>query len=114
MMTSASKAKGSQFERDCAKVFNDNGYPQVERRYGAGNTIDKGDLNGFAHEVVLECKNLKSITLSTIADETAREKANAKAKVGVAIIKRRGKSAEHSYCVLSFADLIYLLKESGF
>lgn len=113
-MANSNKDKGSQFERDTVRVFNENGYPHVERRYGAGNTIDKGDLNGFAHEVIIECKNVNSITLSTIMDETAREKANAGAKVGVAVIKRRGKRAEHAYAVLTLLDLIYLLREAGF
>ena len=91
-MTTPEKAKGSQWERDVAKVFNEMGYPQVERRYGAGNTIDKGDLNGFAHAIVIECKNVKSITLASIMDETAVERKNAKADLGIAVIKRRNKA----------------------
>lgn len=113
-MANANKNKGSAFERDVVRVFNENGYPHVERRYGAGNTVDKGDLNGFAHEVIVECKNLAKVTLASIMDETAREKANADAKVGVAVIKRRGKRAEHAYAVVTLPDLIHLLKEAGY
>lgn len=75
--------------------------------------MDKGDLN-VAPGVVVECKNLSKITLSTIADETKREKENAKADIGVALIKRRGKSSEHGYALLSIPDLIFLMKKSGY
>jgi Holliday junction resolvase len=113
-VTTPEKAKGSQWERDVAKVFNEMGYPHVERRYGAGNTVDKGDLNGFAHAIVIECKNLKSITLSTIMDETARERANAKADIGLAVIKRRNKPARQAYAVVTLEEMIYLLKQAGY
>ena len=111
-MTTPEKAKGSKFELDVAKYFNERGFPYVERRYGAGNTMDKGDLNGMPG-VVFECKNLKSITLSTIIDETLVEQANAKADYGIAIIKRRNKSVAQSYAMLTLEQLISLLKDAG-
>jgi len=113
-VTTPEKARGSQWERDVAKVFNDMGYPNVERRYGAGNTVDKGDLNGFAHAIIIECKNLKTITLSTIMDETARERENAKAELGIAVIKRRNKPARLGYAVVTLEEMIYLLKQAGY
>ena len=113
-MTTPEKARGSQWERDVAKVFNDMGYPNVERRYGAGNTVDKGDLNGFAHAIIIECKNLKTITLSTIMDETAKERENAKAELGIAVIKRRNKPARLGYAVITLEEMIYLLKQAGY
>jgi Holliday junction resolvase len=113
-MTTPEKAKGSQWERDVAKVFNDMGYPQVERRYGAGNTIDKGDLNGFAHAIVIECKNVKSITLASIMDETAVERKNAKADLGIAVIKRRNKSPRLAYAVVTLEEMVLLLKAAGY
>lgn len=111
-MTNPNKDKGSQFERDVAAYFNANGFPLVERRYGAGNTLDKGDLNGI--QMVIECKNLAKITLSTIMDETAREVENSHFNLGAAIIKRRGKGAKDAYCVLSFDSLLALLKDAGY
>jgi len=113
-VTTPEKARGSQWERDVAKVFNDMGYPNVERRYGAGNTVDKGDLNGFAHAIIIECKNLKTITLSTIMDETAKERENAKAELGIAVIKRRNKPARLGYAVVTLEEMIYLLKQAGY
>ena len=111
-MTNPAKIKGSQFECDCVKVFNDNGFPHVERRYGAGNTLDKGDVNGI--QAVIECKNLAKITLASIMDETARETANSHFDLGIAVIKRRGKSADHAYAVVTLLDMITLLKAAGY
>jgi hypothetical protein len=106
------KDKGSQWERDIVAYFNANGFPHVERRYGAGNTLDKGDINGI--QAVIEAKNLAKITLSSIMDETAREVSNSHFKLGIAIIKRRGKGAQGAYCVLSFDHLLSLLKDAGY
>ncbi len=111
-MANRNKDIGSQFERDVVAYFNSNGFPHVERRYGAGNTVDKGDINGI--QAVIECKNLAKITLSTIADETAQEVANSRFEIGVAIIKRRGKGVRGAYCVLSFDHLLSLLKDAGY
>ena len=111
-VTNANKAKGSTFEREVVAVFNANGFPHVERRYGAGNTVDKGDLNGI--QAVIECKNVKSISLASIVDETNRERANSRFKLGVAVIKRRGKGAEHSYAVMNLTDMCALLKDAGY
>ena len=113
-MTTPQKAKGSQWERDVAKCFNENGFPNVERRYGAGNTIDKGDLNGFAGEIVIECKNLGKITLSSIMDETAVERENARASIGLAVIKRRNKPTGQAYAVVTLVEMIQLLKDAGY
>jgi Holliday junction resolvase len=111
-VTSAAKARGSQWERDIVGAFIDNGFPKAERRYGAGAQLDKGDIRGVSDDLVIEAKNLAKITLSTILDETQREKENAKAKMGVAIIKRRGKNPLQAYCVMSLEDLLYLLREA--
>ena len=51
-MTNPNKAKGSKWELDVAKYFNERGFPEVERRYGAGATLDKGDINGVKDTVV--------------------------------------------------------------
>ena len=113
-MTNPGKARGSAFERDVVRVFNENGYPQVERRYGAGAQKDKGDLNGFAGAVVIECKAEKRIDLAGYADETLIEKANAKADLGVTVVKRRGKRAEHAYAVVPLTEMVALLKAAGY
>jgi len=111
-VTSPAKAKGSQWERDVAKYFNESGFLNVERRYGAGNTVDKGDINGM-RGMVIECKNLKTITLSTIVDEALHEQENAKADYGVSIIKRRNRGVDQAYVVLTLKQFIELLHETS-
>lgn len=111
-MTTPEKAKGSQFERDVAGYFNERGYVSVERRYGAGNTMDKGDLNGMPG-FVFECKNLGRITLASIVDEALTEQENAKARYGVSIIKRRRRHVKESYVVLTLEQFISLLQDNN-
>ena len=106
-MTSPQKAKGSQWERDVAKYFNERGFPEVERRYGAGATLDKGDINGVKDSAV-ECKNVAKITLASIMDEALVEQQNAKKRFGISIIKRRNKSAKDAYVVMTLKQWIDL------
>lgn len=110
-MTTPQKAKGSQWERDVAKWLRENGFEYAERRYGAGVKMDKGDLVGIPG-VVIECKNLGRITLSTIIDETDRERINADAAVGIAVIKRRGKGPAEAYAMTKLPQMAYLLREA--
>jgi len=107
-MTTPNKAKGSQWERDVAAYFRDNGFPEVERRYGAGAQADKGDINGMPG-FVIECKNLGRINLNSIMDETLREQANAKKMFGIAIIKRRNRPTKDAHVVMTFDQFVSLL-----
>ena len=111
-MTNKAKAKGSQFERDVVAYFNANGFPLVERRYGAGALKDAGDINGI--QAVVECKSLAKITLASIMDETEVEIENSKFDTGFAIIKRRGKSVDKAYLVIQLDRALPLLKDAGF
>ena len=110
-MTTPEKAKGSQFERDVAQYFRDNGFPYCERRYGAGATLDKGDITGLGPEIVIECKNHKSLDLSGWIGEAERERDNAHAKYGIVVSKRRNKGVANAYVVLTLADFVELWKE---
>ena len=107
MMTSPQKAKGSQWERDVAKYFNERGFPEVERRYGAGATLDKGDINGVK-DTVVEAKNWAKIVLATIMDETLVEQKNAKKLFGIAVIKRRNKNVKDAYVMMTLENWIDL------
>ena len=110
-MTSPEKARGSAWERTVAKYFNERGFLRVERRYGAGNTLDKGDLNGL-RDVVIECKAVKAINLADIMNETLRERENAKAKYGVAVIKRRNRGVDQAYVMMTLENFCTLLHET--
>jgi len=107
MMTNPNKAKGSKWELDVAKYFNERGYPEVERRYGAGATLDKGDINGVK-DTVVEAKNWAKITLSTIIDEALVEQKNAKKRFGISVIKRRNRNVKEAYVVMTLEQWIDL------
>ena len=109
-MTTPEKAKGSQWERDIANYLVEAGFIYAERRYGAGNTQDKGDINGMPG-LVIEAKNHKTMNLPGWLAEAEVERANAKAEYGVVVIKRRGKPAAQGYVVMTLADFAKLWRE---
>jgi len=106
-MTNPNKARGSKWELDVARYFNERGYPDVERRYGAGATLDKGDINGVK-DTVVEAKNWSKIVLSTIMDEALVEQKNAKKRFGISVIKRRNKNVKDAYVVMTLEQWIDL------
>ena len=107
-MSNPSKAKGTSFESACVDYFRANGYPNCERRALAG-ALDKGDLTGIP--VVVECKNVKAINLAAFVDEAVVEATNAGAPLGIAVIKRRGRSdAGEAYAVMRLSDAVELIR----
>ena len=87
-MTSKSKAKGSQAERDVVKWLKQ-WFPYVDRRL-AGATLDKGDISGIPG-VTIEIKNHAKMDLAGWLQELATEMANDRAWTGVVLHKRKGK-----------------------
>lgn len=92
-MTNKSKAKGTQFETQCARWLTERlGYP-VERRALHGNK-DVGDLawligKGGARGIV-ECKAVKAITAANVSEwrrQTVAERENAGARFAWLAIK---------------------------
>ena len=114
-MTTPQRAKGSQFERDVAGYFVARGFKGVERRYGAGATLDKGDINGLQQfGVVVECKNVAKVTLSSIVNEATTEAKNAGLPFGVAVIKKRNSGVAESFVVMTLKDFIEFGMSDGF
>lgn len=112
-MVNRSKQKGTAWESEIVAYLNTCGWPHVERRTLNG-AADRGDIAGIPG-IVIEAKSVKTITLGAFVDEAAKERANAGADLGVAWIKRRGKSsAEHGYVVMDGAQFAWLLKEAGY
>ena len=112
-MVNRSKAKGTAWESEIVTFLIGQGWPHVERRTLNGAT-DRGDIAGIPG-VVIEAKSVKTITLGAFVDEATQERANDRADLGVAWIKRRGKtSAEHGYVVMDGAQFARLLKEAGY
>lgn len=90
-----------------------NHVPYAERRT-LGGANDQGDIAGIPG-VVIECKAERAITLSSYVDETEKERTNNGARLGVAWIKRRGKTSPGAgYVVMTGAQLIQLLQDAGY
>lgn len=110
---SASKRKGTAWETAVVTYLRENGAPHAERRTLNGAN-DRGDIAGIPG-VVIECKNEKAVTLAAYADETTTETANDGARIGLAWIKRRGKtSPAHAYVLLDGATAVRLLADAGY
>jgi Holliday junction resolvase len=113
-VTTPSKRKGSEFERDTVKWLVSIGFENAERAYGAGRQDDVGDIDGIKH-VTIECKNEKRIDLPQYLRELEVEMAHAKAKTGVVLVKRRGtKSVSDAYAVMPAWLWADLLKQAGY
>ena len=110
-MTTPEKAKGSQWERDIVKYLQERGFIYAERRGLAGQQYDKGDITGLGPDIVIEAKNAKSIDLAGFLREAEVERDNAKAKYGIACIKRRNKNVSQAYVVMSLEAFVDLWKE---
>ena len=88
-MSSKSKIKGSQAERDVVKWLKQ-WFPYVDRRL-AGATLDKGDISGIPG-VTIEIKNHATMKLAEWLGELQVEMENDKAWTGVVLHKKKGKS----------------------
>lgn len=110
---SASKRKGTGWETAVVQFLKENGVPHAERR-ALNGTKDRGDIAGIPG-VVIECKNERAVTLAAYADEAAIEAHNDGAPIGLAWIKRRGRSSPGAgYVLLNGATLIRLLADAGY
>lgn len=109
-MTSAAARKGSQFERDVVAYLREQGFPYVERAYGAGRPDDTGDLDGIPGWC-FELKNHQRIDLAAWADEARAEQAHARAQHCAVIAKRRGKPVGRAYVVLDLEQFVELLAD---
>lgn len=112
-MSSPSKRKGSQYERDVVAFLREYGWPSAERAYGAGRQDDVGDIDGVFFTV--ECKAEKSIDLPGYLRELEREMKAAGNEMGVVLVKRRGAAnAAESYAVMPAWLWASLMKEAGY
>jgi hypothetical protein len=106
-----SKARGTAWESAIVAYLAEL-WPYVERRTQSG-AKDRGDIAGLPG-VVIEAKSAARMELSEWAKETAAEVSNAKARIGVTWIKRRGKtSAADGFVIMDGRTFAYLLKEAG-
>jgi hypothetical protein len=92
---SRSKDVGTAAETALVRWLRDNGWPGAERRALRG-TLDAGDVTGtpcLAWEVKAgqQAQEPGEGLLTTWMDETEAERRNARADVGVLVLRRRGK-----------------------
>lgn len=108
---SKERAKGTAWETAIVGYLRACGVTGAERRALAGNS-DRGDIAGLP--VVIEAKNAAAIRVDWI-DEANRERDNAGADLGVAWVKRRGKTSPANGLVLmDGATFIGLLRAAGY
>ncbi len=111
---SASKAKGTTFERLMADFLAwELGDDDIDRRALNGGN-DRGDISGVRvgpYRLTVECKNTKAMALGTWVREAEVEAINDGALAGVVIHKRSryGKAAEQ-YVTMTARDLVAILK----
>lgn len=107
---SASKRKGSTFERAVVEYLADHGFPQAERRVSNG-TKDRGDVAGIKGWV-LEVKNCARIDLAGFMAEAKAEAANAGVDRYAAVVKKRQHGVADAYAVVPFWLLAELLADA--
>lgn len=109
-MSSRSKIKGSQAERDLVKYLQE-WFPYAERRL-AGATLDKGDISGI-NGVCIEVKNHAKLDLAGWLAELEVETVNAKAWTGAVIHKRKGKgNPAEWYATMPVSVWVELLRKA--
>lgn len=90
-------------------------FPNAERRTLTGSS-DRGDINAHPH-LMIEVKNHRQINLAEFIDQTRTQADNAGAWLGVAWIKRRGKSDPAAWYVAmdgaTFLQILTRLVRAG-
>ncbi len=112
-MVNKSKIKGTLWESAIVAALKSAGYIYAERRALAGG-FDKGDITGIPG-VVIEAKNVATITIGPFIQEAETEKINAHADIGVAWVKLRGKaSAMDGAILMSPSQFLDILAKVGY
>lgn len=112
----SAKAAGTMFENHVvwflADALDDD---RIERRARNGSK-DRGDVSGVrtvtGQRVVIECKDVRAMSLSGWVDEVETERGNDDAAVGVVVHKRLRygeKNMGGTYVTMTLADLAVLL-----
>lgn len=114
-MVNKPRIKGTLWETAVCQYLREHGFLATERRALAGNT-DRGDIAGI-QGVMVEAKNTTRLELGQFMAEVQAQTANANAWLGVAWIKRRGKTSPGSgYVVMTgeqFTQVLLALKQHG-
>ena len=108
------KDAGTRFERLIADYLAEHIDERIDRRARNG-AKDRGDISGL-HEpytgkrLVVECKDVATLSLSGWVREAEIERGNDDALAGLVIHKRRGQGAPgDQYVTLTLADFVAIL-----
>lgn len=93
----AAKAKGRAAENAVVDYLRSLGFEAERRRLTGAN--DKGDIAGLPG-LAIEVKDQRALTFAAYVDEANVEAANAGVDVGVAWVKRRGKTDPKDWYVV--------------
>lgn len=110
----ASKQKGTRFETLITRYLSERLDAEITRRALAG-AQDRGDISGVkagGRRVVIECKDTKRPDLPKHMRETAKERANDGAQIGVLIQHAPGVGAAHAgsnWALMTVDDLVSLI-----
>lgn len=109
----AAKAAGTRLERETADAFAAHLDDKIDRRVKTG-AKDKGDVANVRtkdnQKVVIECKNVATMSLGTWVKEAEVERVNDGALAGFVVHKRRGVGDPlDQYVTGTLRDLIALL-----
>lgn len=109
---SRSKAKGTWWETACVNWLAPF-IPGVRRKVLAGAT-DKGDVTWGSEQVVIECKNVATLSVPAWIREAELEAANNGSEFGVVFYKVRGKGQAVDGVVAMRPDtFVRLIKKAG-
>ena len=107
----AARDAGTKLERDTANYLAEVTGEEIVRRQRTGD--DRGDIHGVYHggaRVVIECKDVARMALSSWWSEANAERANDKATCAVVVHKRVGKGRpEDQWVTMTLGDFAALL-----
>lgn len=110
--------KGNAFAQDVADYLADVlGDDRIERRVNRGRN-DRGDISGVrirGFRTAIECKNCKTLELSTWVEEAEVERANDDAEFGLVVHKRKGKGSKNfgdNYVTMTLETLAAIIAGS--
>ena len=107
-MSAANMRRGREWENDVAAYLNDAGWT-VERRSRRG-VHDAGDIVGLPGWM-LECRNRARIALWDWMDELPSKIANAGARWGAVVLKRRRRSTGEAAVIMPLSAFVELIRE---
>lgn len=113
---SKAKAKGTAWETECVRYLGNYIFDNIKSfmRLPLSGSKDVGDIaSPYLPEFVFECKNRKDAlsSMSMIMRETEKERENAEAKFGVALVKRKNFGTSGAYVVMEMHQFAQLIKE---